>query len=149
MRPTRKGNRLPEFGYSGGHAYFVTICIAGRQRILSSVDSGAIVLSPIGILVHRLWQEIPIHHLGASLDEMVIMPDHLHGTIEIQSDTRTMLALVVGGFKSAATKQVREAGLWGRGAFWQRGYYDRVIRGVKDMDRARKYILENPFRWRG
>jgi hypothetical protein len=33
------------------------------------------------------------------------------------------------------------------GALWQRGFYDRVVRGDRDLDQLRTYVDENPVRW--
>lgn len=30
---------------------------------------------------------------------------------------------------------------------WQRGFYDHVILNPEDLDRVRRYIIENPGRW--
>jgi hypothetical protein len=30
---------------------------------------------------------------------------------------------------------------------WQRNYYERVIRTSADLERVRRYIVENPLRW--
>ena len=35
--PKRKPNRLENFDYGAGHAYFVTICTKDRQKILSNI----------------------------------------------------------------------------------------------------------------
>ncbi len=32
------------------------------------------------------------------------------------------------------------------GAFWQREYYDRLIRNENEFERAVRYVLENPVR---
>ena len=34
-----------------------------------------------------------------------------------------------------------------RNTFWQRGYYDRVIRDQWEFDNVKRYIEENPMRW--
>ena len=31
--------------------------------------------------------------------------------------------------------------------FWQRGYYDHIIRNQQDFDQTAAYILGNPARW--
>jgi putative transposase len=31
--------------------------------------------------------------------------------------------------------------------FWQRNYYERVIRGEAELGRARRYIETNPAQW--
>jgi REP element-mobilizing transposase RayT len=33
------------------------------------------------------------------------------------------------------------------GRLWQRGYYERILRGEKELNGARRYILENPMKW--
>jgi putative transposase len=33
------------------------------------------------------------------------------------------------------------------GSFWQKGFYDHVIRGEDDLNRIREYILLNPQNW--
>ena len=30
---------------------------------------------------------------------------------------------------------------------WQRNYYERIIRNEKELNRIRKYIIENPLKW--
>lgn len=59
---------------------------------------------------------------------------------------------IVGAFKSLATvhyiEGVKSHG-WPefRGRFWQRNYYEHVIRDERSLDRIRRYIDENPVRW--
>jgi REP element-mobilizing transposase RayT len=31
---------------------------------------------------------------------------------------------------------------------WQRGYYERIVRNVRELNRTRKYIASNPRNWR-
>jgi REP element-mobilizing transposase RayT len=33
------------------------------------------------------------------------------------------------------------------GKFWQRNYYEHVVRGEKELHRIRKYIIDNPAKW--
>jgi len=62
------------------------------------------------------------------------------------------LSDVVERFKSLTTKRygegVRAEG-WTPydGHLWQRGYYDRVVRNERELDRFRRYIDANPARW--
>jgi len=45
------------------------------------------VLTDIGKTVAQCWSEIPQHYLNTTLHEFVIMPDHVHGIIQIVDDT--------------------------------------------------------------
>ena len=38
-------------------------------------------------------------------------------------------------------------GLWGEEPFWQRNYYDRIIRESDELARAREYVRKNPAAW--
>jgi REP element-mobilizing transposase RayT len=31
--------------------------------------------------------------------------------------------------------------------FWQRNYYERIVRNEIELERIRQYIIENPDRW--
>ncbi|MGF1538759.1 MAG: transposase [Elainellaceae cyanobacterium] len=68
--------------------------------------------------------------------------NHIRPTISPRS-----LSSFVGGFKSAATKQInihRNA----RGTpVWQRNYYERIIRDADELFRVRRYIRNNPLKW--
>ena len=84
--PKRKELRLKQFNYSSAGAYFVTICIKDRKRILSNIVKSAdgadpkTVLTEIGKIVEKNLlssENIP----GVKIDRYVIMPDHIHAII--------------------------------------------------------------------
>jgi REP element-mobilizing transposase RayT len=52
----------------------------------------------------------------------------------------------VRGFKSAVTAAARKERPE-MGPVWQRGYYDRIIRSEAELERFRRYILDNPKQW--
>ncbi len=33
------------------------------------------------------------------------------------------------------------------GKFWQRNYYEHIVRNEKELNRIREYIVSNPARW--
>jgi putative transposase len=153
----RSSLRLPEYDYSGAGAYFVTICAHNRICAFGAVDAEEMQLNDVGRIVSSCWNEIPQHFSAISLDEWVIMPNHVHGIVLISdaadagathaSCIRPGLGVVVGSFKSAATKRVNE---WRRAhgsPLWQRNYYEHVIRDQEDLARVRQYIADNPIRW--
>jgi putative transposase len=125
--------RLKDFDYAEPVAYFVTIC----SRVRTEPFGGIGIPSELGQLVSRYWNEIPIRDPRVLLDESVVMPDHLHGILFTNG---ARLPIVVSGFKSAVTKA------WGA-PVWQRSYFDRILTATKDIDLARRYIVENPARW--
>ena len=67
-------------------------------------------------------------------------------------ERRLSLFDVVERYKSLTTKRygdgVRNDG-WTSypGKLWQRGYYERVVRDERELDKFRRYIEANPVRW--
>lgn len=72
------------------------------------------------------------------------MPDHVHAVIDKVDDfdDKTTLGMFVSCWKREATRQI--GGLEGDAAFWQRNYYDHVIRNEEDLNRIMEYIANNP-----
>ena len=102
----------------------------------------------MGTIVQRIWEDLPTHYSGIDLDAFIVMPNHMHGIIILadQSERRHAIPEIVRGFKTFSARRVNErAGR--RGAVWQRGYYEHVIRNEKALDRIRDYIANNPARW--
>ena len=79
----RKSIRLPEFDYSQEGFYFVTKCCQDMVCRFGSVVDGKMVLNECGRITKESWEEIPIHFPEVQLHAFVIMPNHVHGIIEI------------------------------------------------------------------
>ena len=63
--------------------YFVTICTQNRIHYFGEISEGEMQLSQIGEMADKYWHEIPEHFPFVVLDEFVVMPDHIHGIINI------------------------------------------------------------------
>jgi REP element-mobilizing transposase RayT len=72
-----------------------------------------------------------------------VMPNHVH--VVFQPLGEWELARILHSWKSfTAHRVLREFGI--RGTFWQREYYDHLIRDEEQFSRAVAYVLENPRR---
>jgi REP element-mobilizing transposase RayT len=78
--------RLLKWDYSKNGYYFITICLADRQCIFGEIKDGRSFLNKIGNLVKGFWLEIPHHFPFVTLDEFVIMPNHVHGILIIDRE---------------------------------------------------------------
>jgi len=58
------------------------------------------------------------------------------------------LASWASGFKSAVTSRIRK--LWNDpyAVVWQEDYFERIVRGEKELLSIRDYILSSPLRWK-
>ncbi len=152
--PKRRSIRLPDYDYSQNNAYFVTICTKDR---LPTIDSGI-----IRGIIQKAWENLPNHYPTVILDEFMIMPNHIHGIIiisnqniyglrrgEVTSPLRKKITLgqIVAYFKYQSTKSINQIRRSISVPFWQRNYYEHVMRNDDDLYRTRKYIRENPLKW--
>jgi putative transposase len=74
--------RIPGHDYSKGIYYF-TICTQHKMPLFGKILSGQMHLSQAGKIADSCWFEIPSHYPHVKLYSHVIMPDHIHGIIEI------------------------------------------------------------------
>ena len=85
------------------------------------------------------------------------MPNHVHLLLRIDCGRRTAagsgtgnpsptMGSVIGWFKYVATKEINRIEMK-TGPFWQRSYYDHVIRDENDYLLRWNYIDGNPSRW--
>jgi REP element-mobilizing transposase RayT len=60
---------------------------------------------------------------------------------------RKPLGRLIGAFKTVSTKRINELNATPGIAFWQRNYYEHIIRHENALDRIRGYIIRNPMKW--
>lgn len=149
----RKVNRLPNYDYSQNGAYFVTVCTQDRRKILSDiVGDGFPVPKPYGMVAEEIIRQIPEKYPAVSIDNYVIMPDHIHILLRIDlaygtGNPSPTLGNIIGWYKYQVTKQVNlRFGQQGDKLF-QRSYYDHVIRNDRDYEDTWQYIESNPCQW--
>ncbi len=153
----RKKTRLQNYDYSQNGMYFITICTKDKKCFFGEIVNDKMVLNNFGKIVKNIWLELPSHNNNISIDEFIIMPNHIHGIIEIINvgDRHVcplhlrhtqILPKVVGGFKAAITKKFNQ--LFPENNFkWQRSFYDHIIRKDESLNKIREYIMINPQQW--
>ncbi len=91
----RRSIRLKEYDYSKAGLYFITICCQNGEHLFGEITEGKVLLNKAGKMVDRMWNEIPSDFSNAVLHEYVIMPNHLHGIIEIQGEGADSISALV------------------------------------------------------
>lgn len=161
----RRSQRLAGYDYRCNGAYFVTLCTHERQRLFGEITDSVFELSAYGDILLDEWLWTPVERSDISLDAYVIMPNHFHGVIilhggaEKQSAGSTALSArlagaqrgslgaIVGQVKFLTSRRINRHRNTSSAQFWQRGFYDHIIRNDTDLDRIRAYIEGNPERW--
>ena len=79
----RKSIRLQGYDYSQAGLYFITVCTHNRVPLFGEIADGVMALNTAGQIVEKCWCAIPEHFPQVTLDEFVVMPNHVHGIITI------------------------------------------------------------------
>jgi REP element-mobilizing transposase RayT len=142
----RRSIRLQGYDYSKSGAYFVTICTFQRQHLFGEIRDRTMQLNVVGQMVSAIWQNIPQHFSSVELDEFILMPDHLHGIIVISEEIEksNSLPTIIQNFKSISTRKINRINQNSSVSIWQRNYYERIVRGEKELHSLREYIVTNP-----
>jgi len=170
----RRSIRLKGYNYTSSGAYFVTMCTRDQACTLGDIVRGAVVLSNIGRIVAQSWMWLGDHHPYVDLDAWVIMPNHIHGIVVILDDDivsrdrrggcrgdpcrggsrtaptaakRKPLGRLIGAFKTVSTKRINEIRCTPGDRFWQRNYWEHIIRDESSLAQIRQYVINNPARW--
>ena len=151
----RKQIRLKDYNYGQQGAYFITICVNGRKKILSNIvgtgvlDCPQVNLKYHGIIAEKYINQLSNFYNDISVDKYVIMPDHIHLLITIlkgQSGTpvptnkNSVISNFVSTFKRFCNRE------YGNN-IWQPRYYDHIIRNQEDYNYTWEYIENNPIKW--
>lgn len=79
----RQSIRLRHRDYTAPGFYFLTICTHQRQHLFGDIRDGSMVLNTVGQAAEAHWLRLTRHFAHIRLDEFVVMPNHIHGIIQI------------------------------------------------------------------
>jgi len=86
----RKSIRLRGYDYSRNGLYFITICTYNRECLFGEIMDKEMMLNDAGKIANECWLNIPEHFPNAILHEHVVMPNHVHGIIELSDTAMTV-----------------------------------------------------------
>lgn len=84
----RRSIRLKDYDYSGEGAYFITIYCANKACFFGKIAGNEMVLNEYGTIAYHEWIRTSELRKNVELDVFVIMPNHLHGIILLNTTTR-------------------------------------------------------------
>jgi putative transposase len=153
-RKCRKSLRLKDYDYSRAGAYFITMCTESRKPYFEKFPE-------LQKILQTQWSELEAMFPEIKLDEFVVMPNHIHGIIFIawpnpvrvihelplHQRRKMLLFKIIGYLKMNTAKQINHILDRTGQPFWQRNYYEHIIRNEKELNRIRAYIQNNPLQW--
>ncbi len=82
----RRSIRLKHYDYAAVGAYFVTICTQGRECLFGEIVAGVIRLNNAGNMIQDVLSNLPIKYIGIEIDEFIVMPNHVHTIIFLNTN---------------------------------------------------------------
>jgi REP element-mobilizing transposase RayT len=128
-----KKHRLNPEVYKGGNFVSFVICVKDRRELFSFPDV-------VKEFERILLEELEKKNCAAWI--YVFMPDHVHAIISgktATSDPRKCIAMFKQRTGYLLSKKYK-------GFFWQKDYYDHILRSDESLVNTVKYILNNPVR---
>ena len=105
-----------------------------------------VTLTAQGMVVKKAIQNISVCYPAISVDQYVIMPNHIHLLLQIHTDCdgnamqAPAISVVVQQMKGFVTKQLGSS-------IWQKLFHDHVIRSEESYSKIWNYIVGNPMKW--
>jgi REP element-mobilizing transposase RayT len=155
--------RLSGWDYSWSGYYFFTICAKDRQNFFGEIKNRMMGLNDLGCIVWQEWHRTQKIRQNIRLDEFVVMPNHVHGIIEIIYSVETHcnaslqlgnkfgpqrnnLGSIIRGIKGGVVRGVKVLGY--NDFSWQPRFHDHVIKtDTESLEKIRYYIKNNPCNW--
>jgi REP element-mobilizing transposase RayT len=119
-------------------------------------------LNEFGIVAYNEWMKLPQRFPNIELDVFQIMPNHVHGVILLNEivtpkiippdkTSAASISEIIGAYKSLVTNgclELFKSQNITMGKFWQRNYYEHIIRNEKSYATISDYIENNPAKWK-
>ncbi len=143
---------LSGYDYSQEGLYFITICIQEKLCLLGSITDGENTLNPAGEMIEYWYNELENKYRHLRCHDYIIMPNHVHFIIELKPGGCADISLIINWFKTMTTNEYIKhvyKDHWHpfNKRFWQRNYFEHIIRNQHAYDNIVEYINNNPSNW--
>jgi putative transposase len=169
-----ESSRLKDWNYSNPGIYFITICTLNHGKFFGKISNNKIILSEVGNIAKQCLEEIPSHFKYTKLLNYVVMPNHVHFLLNVETPDLTSLQnnkiidenillkspseifqflnkkskqtipKVVQQYKSSVKRKINKQEKF---FAWQSRYHDTIVKNQKDLIIIKKYIKNNLINW--
>ena len=160
-RHHRRSIRKRNHDYTSPGLYFVTFCTKDRKPWFGDLVDGKVFLNANGRIAYEHWYRMPGHHGHVNAHTFTIMPDHVHGVIELTDRPARKgvppslgqrplgpapgsLGAIIGSYRAGVVRDMNRSRATPVHSLWQRGYHDIIILNDRILERINGYILRHP-----
>jgi putative transposase len=156
--PQRRSIRLKQYNYTQPGFYFITICCHKGECRFGRIKDGKMVLNEFGIIASTAWYGLPdrFHNFQSKIFQL--MPNHMHAILALTEPVlnsnvpQSSVSEIIGAYKSIVSNKCMEVYQQNgkkMGRFWQKNYFEHVIRSEEGYRNIANYIATNPLNWDG
>ncbi|WP_342246043.1 REP-associated tyrosine transposase [Pseudomonas sp. OTU5201] len=116
-----------------GRIYLLTTVTHERAPVFAQWSPGCLVAREI----HAMGERVSLETLA-----WVLMPDHLHWLVQLQSGTLEQQVRRLKSRSAIALNSMKRSS----GRVWQKGFHDHALRREEDVQAVARYVVANPLR---
>lgn len=135
----RQSIRLKKYNYAKEGMYFITMCVQNRECLLGEIIENKMQLNNIGETVEKELLNINVKFEQSNIDIYQIMPNHIHIILKIEKKNKNIIGNIMRYFKGRVSSKTK--------IYWQRNYYEHIIRNEEEYYAICNYITNNPLKW--
>ncbi|MCL2308540.1 MAG: transposase [Proteobacteria bacterium] len=95
----------------------MTICTKERKSLFGKIIGEEIRLNACGRIAENCWASIPFHFENTFLHEFIVMPNHIHGVIEIINTVEARFVALDKNLAGAMNRAPTDDTNGGKGGF--------------------------------
>ena len=147
--------------------YLITVQTRDGQQLFGSVYRGRMILNDFGVIANRAWHRTVGLRRDLHADELIVMPNHLHGIVWVlerggeavpNSDIGLIygtkskvpprsLDAIVNRFKADAAIQIHEIEPCCGDRIWKRSFEKESVGSRLELEEIRESVRRNPENW--
>lgn len=137
----------PELDSEAG-LYFFTLYTHRQETRLGRITRRGMKPNALGRTAEAHWQNLSRVFPGIRLDTFALMPDRIHGIIEIEEGSPHGIAAILRTFKSFSAREINKMRQTPGDMIWQQSHDERVLHTGSALAETQAYITSASARWR-
>lgn len=137
-----------------GHEVLPTSPVGHQTFVEKREELPYIQLSAVGEMIKSQWEEIPLEYSQIDNVALQIMPDHIHGMLQVRAQLPMPIGKIIGRFKFLTTRKYNQLingpDFKERGCsvlqLWENGFADSIVTSDERRKTLLHYIYDNPRR---
>lgn len=135
---------------SGSEAglYFFTIYTQRQETRLGRITRRGMKPNALGRMAEAHWHNLSRVFPDIRLDAFTLMPDRIHGIVEIEEGSPHGIAAILRTFKSFSAREINKMQQTPGDMIWQQTHDERILHEGDALEETQAHITAAPIRWR-